>query len=81
MCHYLLHDETNISFARSINEIPAYVDPEWQANTFAAELLIPKKLIKDLSVEEIMRKCGVSRQCAEIQMKYCDNKKRKTNLC
>lgn len=79
-CHYLLHDEANISFARSTNEIPAYVDPEWQANTFAAELLIPKKLIKGLSIEEIMIKCGVSKQCAEIQMKYCHNKKRKTNL-
>lgn len=76
LCHYLLHDETNISFARNTKKLPAYVDPEWQANAFAAELLIPKKLIEGLTVNEIIEKCGVSRQCAEIQMKYCGNKKK-----
>lgn len=68
--HYIFHDQPNISFARSTDKIPSYMDPEWQANTFAAELLIPRDLVKGLTVDEIMEKCGVSRQCASIQMKY-----------
>lgn len=65
--HYLMHDSSNISFARQEQNPPAYSDPEWQANTFAAELLIPKHLIGRMSIKSIMNNCGVSRQCAEIQ--------------
>lgn len=43
------------------------MNPEWQANTFAAELMAPFSLIKDMSIEEIMEKCGISRQAATIQ--------------
>ena len=67
--HYLGHESENISFARSTEKVPAYMDPEWQANTFAAELLIPNYLVNGMTVDEIMNKCGVSRQCAEIQMR------------
>ncbi len=34
--HFILHTPDRVSFARG--EIPAYRDPEWQANTFAGEL-------------------------------------------
>ena len=47
------------------------MDPEWQANTFAAELMAPYKLIRGLSVEEIMEKCGMSFTAASIQYKKC----------
>ena len=67
LCHYLLHDEENISFARSKSDIPKYMDPEWQANTFAAELLAPGYLIKGMNVEDITEKCRISYQCAHIQ--------------
>ena len=63
--HYFLHQPEAISHARG--EVPAYKDPEWQANTFAAELMAPSYLIKDMTVEEIMKKCGMSRQAATIQ--------------
>lgn len=63
--HYLLHQPERISYARG--EVPAYMNPEWQANTFAAELMAPFSLIKDMSIEEIMEKCGISRQAATIQ--------------
>lgn len=63
--HYLLHQPESINFARGV--IPTYCDPEWQANVFAAELLIPYNLTKDFDIEDIVEKCGVSYQCASIQ--------------
>lgn len=66
--HWFLHQPEYVSFARG--SIPKYCDPEWQANTFAAELMIPYYLVKGMSMEEIVEKCGVSYTCAEIQKKY-----------
>lgn len=66
--HYLLHQPSNVSFARG--EIPKYCDPEWQANVFAAELMVPYYLVGNMEPEEIVEKCGVSYSCASIQMKY-----------
>lgn len=66
--HWLLHQSENISFARGI--IPTYCDPEWQANTFAAELMIPSHLVQNMSLEDIVDRCGVSYSCADIQRKY-----------
>lgn len=66
--HYLLHQPSNVSFARG--EIPKYCDPEWQANVFAAELMVPYYLVGNMRPEEIVEKCGVSYSCASIQMKY-----------
>ena len=37
---------------------------EWQAKALAGEILIPYDLTKELSVEEIMCKCKVSRDAA-----------------
>lgn len=71
--HMFLHREDTISFARSKGkELKSYENPEWQANTFAGELLAPIHLIKNLSIDEISQKCKVSRQVAEIQKKYCN---------
>lgn len=69
--HYVLHQPTNIALARNqlATSIPPYKDPEWQANTFAGELLAPPHIIRGLSVPEIMLACGVSRSVAEIQLK------------
>lgn len=66
--HWFLHQPDNVSFARG--KIPKYCDPEWQANTFAAELMIPYYLVEGMSIDEIVEKCGVSYSCAKIQMKY-----------
>ncbi len=66
--HLLKHKEmTGGVFARGNDSIPAYRDPEWQANTFAAELLSPADLVKGMSIEEIVEKFGVSHECAYIQ--------------
>lgn len=65
--HYLLHQPESVGYARG--QVPTYRDPEWQANTFAAELMAPKKLVKNMTVEEIMKNCGMSCQAATIQYK------------
>lgn len=49
--------------------MPAYRNPEWQANTFASALLIPKNQTKFMSIEQISNKCKVSHQAAEIAHK------------
>lgn len=63
--HFLLHTPDRVSFARG--EIPIYRDPEWQANTFAGELMAPYRLTHNMSVDEIVEQCGMSRKAAEIQ--------------
>lgn len=67
--HFLLHTPDRVSFARG--EVPAYMDAEWQANTFAAELMAPYELIRGMCVNEIMEKCGMSFKAATIQYTKC----------
>jgi hypothetical protein len=69
--HLLLHDNSNISFARG-DTLP-FENPEWQANTFAAELLAPYHLVKGMNVDEIAEKCVMSRTAADIQYKKYNN--------
>lgn len=68
--HFLLHDGNSISFARSDEKIKAYQNPEWQANTFAAELLLPSTAIVDKTIEQISKKYNVSLKVAEIQLSH-----------
>jgi len=68
--HYLLHQPEFISMARG--EVPKYCDPEWQANTFAGELMAPHELVRGMAVEEIAVKCGMSDQAARIQYNVCN---------
>ena len=75
--HYFLHRE-GVALARvsSDVEIKTYMNPEWQANTFASELLMPNKLIQGLAVDEIMHLCCTSGQAASIAF----NKAKKVKL-
>ncbi len=68
--HLLQHQKENISFPRirENKRIPAYIDPEWQADAFGGELLIPHHLIKGMTAEEIAFQCGVSLSAAKCQM-------------
>lgn len=63
--HYLLHQPQYISYARG--NVPAYCQPEWQANTFAAELMAPYHLVKNMTADEIAHNCGMSKTAANIQ--------------
>ena len=68
--HYFLHRPGTIGNARG--EIPKYCEPEWQANTFAGELLAPRNLVGGMTPEEISEKCGMSYTAASIQYKYAN---------
>jgi Zn-dependent peptidase ImmA (M78 family) len=69
--HYFMHRPGELVLARNQNKekIPAYQDPEWQANTFAGELLAPPQIITGLTAKEISLCCGVSLDVAKIQLK------------
>lgn len=66
--HYFLHRPGMISNARG--DVPKYCEPEWQANTFAGELMAPRALVKGMTPEEIADKCGMSYTAASIQYKF-----------
>ena len=68
--HLLMHDEDCVALCRlAPNEkLKAYEDPEWQANAFGGELLASSYLIKDMTIAEVQRKCGVSEDAARVQL-------------
>ena len=66
--HLILHKPENISLNRADNvAIPAYLNPEWQANAFAGELLAPYDVIQGKSLMEISNTFGVTVDAAKIQ--------------
>ena len=67
--HFLLHDGITLGLARvrSDEHIPVYCDPEWQATAFAGEFLMDHDVIKSMTPEEVMHRCGVSYQAAITQ--------------
>lgn len=68
--HFILHLHDIIGFPRGGSQkVPAYKRSEWQANVFAAALLMPKGLVTGLDVDEIVEHFGVSKQAAEIRIK------------
>jgi hypothetical protein len=66
--HYFLIDEGSITLARSNAAIPKYRDPEWQANTLAAEILIPPYLSDGMNEEMIAQNFGVSIEAAKVHL-------------
>lgn len=67
--HLLLHKDETPSFARSVVKHKIYEDAEWQADYFASELLIDSRKLKIcMSVEDVMKKFGVSRAAAKCRL-------------
>jgi Zn-dependent peptidase ImmA (M78 family) len=69
--HCLFDDSERVKLYRvepNIKIKPFY-DPEWQANAFSGELLMPYHLMGGLSIEEIIEKCGVTADAAITQLK------------
>lgn len=66
--HYILLAVQGVKFYRTFDGafINNYEDPEWQAKVFAGELLCPFNLIGGMSVNEIMNRCGVSEEAANV---------------
>ena len=74
--HFFEHEEDSIVLCRLApgQKIKTYEDPEWQADAFAGELLASAHMIKNMSVEEVMKKCGVSEAAAINQLKHSRQK-------
>ena len=80
--HYFLHYlPSNVKLSRVSNDtyVPIYKDPEWQADTFASELLMPFEQCIFLNEDEIRKKYHVSRKAATTRKsmitKELENKK------
>lgn len=68
--HLIMHVGTLNRTDGGGEKLPAYLDPEWQANYFAGALLMPRELmLACLSIDEVMQKFGVSRECASVRAK------------
>ncbi|MDO5295159.1 MAG: ImmA/IrrE family metallo-endopeptidase [bacterium] len=73
--HLLLHRANCISLCRLApnKRLKPYENPEWQANAFAGELLMPIDIIKDMSIYQICHQCGVSADAARCQLSLLKN--------
>ena len=68
--HYLLHylhGQISLSRIRENSYLIPCIDPEWQANAFASEILMPFEICKELTVEQIMKKYNVSKTAATVR--------------
>lgn len=65
--HLILHQPVALTLYRRTDDLPVYKNPEWQAECFAGELLMPYDQIKDMTEEEIVKQCKVSERAAHYQ--------------
>ena len=68
--HYLLHyvqDNVRLTRISDNLSVPTFCDPEWQADAFASEFLMPYDQCLKMSVEEIRKTYHVSRKAAEVR--------------
>lgn len=68
--HYLLHYlQNDVRLTRVADDVyvPPYCDPEWQADTFASEFLMPYVKCINMNPEEIRKMYHVSRKAAEVR--------------
>ncbi len=64
--HLMLHTGKPFSLARG--EIKAFLDPEWQANSFAGAFLASEQMARSSkSISELMLKSGLSREAADVR--------------
>lgn len=69
--HYLWHNSETVSYAYvdDSSHIPDEMDPEKQANAFAAELLAPSHEVCGMNIHEISSIYGVTQKTAFVQKK------------
>ncbi len=66
--HFILHHGVGFARGETANAVKPYENSEWQADTFAAELLMPiAHALQCASVQEIMTTFGVSNLAAKIR--------------
>ena len=67
ICHFLMLCSLGFKIQRSFGKPKPCEDPEWQAKCMAAELMIDKRLVKNMDPHEIAEVCGVSIEAAKYQ--------------
>ena len=70
--HYLQHQVLGFEFVE-VEDRKTYEDPEWQANEFAGELLVPKAYL-DLDDNDLVNRFKVTMEC--VLTRKVKNKKR-----
>ena len=66
LAHFILFKLLGFAINNTDINPKTYEQPEWQADTLAAELLVPYDDTKNYTVEEIMTECNVSEECAIV---------------
>lgn len=68
-------DDPRAGFFRRERNAPskAYLDPEWQADEFAADFLAPVPMVRGLSTAEVAESFGVSITVAMRQLRKVDS--------
>ncbi|MFS2011218.1 ImmA/IrrE family metallo-endopeptidase [Azospirillum sp. CT11-132] len=68
--HLVLHMDHRLQRLSAPLKLKPYLDPEWQANTFAGELLVPLELYKKLKhSKDACDIFGVSKKALDVQIK------------
>lgn len=68
--HLVLHTDHRLQRIAAPAKVKPYLDPEWQANAFAGELLVPLELFKKLKhSEDACNIFGVSKKALDVQTK------------
>lgn len=67
--HLFLHEGITLNRQLKVKNHQIYEDSEWQADTFASELLMPSHMCEGLSIDEIQKKFVVSYSAAQIKFK------------
>lgn len=73
IAHFLLLCVSGLKLERNFtgDSLKAYNDPEWQAKALAGELMCAMHLIKNMSVMDIVKRCGVSEPAAKYHYGKC----------
>ncbi|MEM7101242.1 MAG: ImmA/IrrE family metallo-endopeptidase [Pseudomonadota bacterium] len=76
--HLFLKHQASFSRATIRRDHKTYQDSEWQADTFAAELLMDSRRIdlKKDTVQTLTKRFGVSYQAAEVRLRKLNNENR-----
>ncbi|MBD5169223.1 MAG: ImmA/IrrE family metallo-endopeptidase [Oscillibacter sp.] len=77
--HYYCHDIASITYAYlDQNErLSPDIDPERQADIFAAEFLAPSGELKGMSTWDVQKKYGISQLAAKNQLRQASNLQRR----
>lgn len=72
--HFLQFRVLNFQF-EEVDDCPNYMNPEWQANEFAGQLLLPTKyIVGDCDTKNIAEKFNISEECVVTRKLYYERR-------